>query len=439
MDIAYYLSELLEQLGEVNVPGLGSFTRIKVDGYYNNDEGRFYPPASRLEFSQQYIDDDVLTQYIGVKKRISLASSKYFTEKYITGLKQEVMSREIPFAELGSLYFENGRIQFRAAQSLPDPEFYGYPAIDLNKKGNEPVHEYQEPEIVADEEPVTPETAVEGELPAPVLTYEPFTAHDHLHDGPVDAQGAEQEYVYEPAASDETETPVVDAYIPTSYESEYKEPAIGENDYSTPPPVATIPQTEEEDDFIFHSAAYREPAAEEENSYEETEDEPRRGYKWLWITLIVLVVAGGAVYGWFYYQQQQVQPVKKVKAAPAAAPKDTTDSTHTAKDTAAAANRAKVAPVQNTAAQTIDSTKRRYEVIGVAEPSLKAANKDVNNYHNNGINAHILSHKDAPGPLYKVSLGTYSTLKQAMAGRDSLLKTKKVRKDINIRPINPRK
>ncbi len=145
MDIAYYLSELLEQLGEVSVPGLGSFTRVRVDGYYNSDEGRFYPPTSKLEFTQQYVEDDVLTQYIGVKKRISLASSKYFTEKYISGLKQEVISREIPFAELGSLYFANGRIQFRAAQSVPDPEFYGYPTISLDKKSAEPAYHYEEP------------------------------------------------------------------------------------------------------------------------------------------------------------------------------------------------------------------------------------------------------------------------------------------------------
>lgn len=432
MDIAYYLSELLEQLGEVNVPGLGSFTRVKVDGYYNSDEGRFYPPTSKLEFTQQYVDDDVLTQYIGVKKRISLASSKYFTEKYISGLKQEVVSREIPFAELGSLFFANGRIQFRASQSVPDPEFYGYPTISLNKKGAEPVYAYEEPvaEPVATPEP----EPVEEELPAHV--YEPFTEDDHLH---------EQVNTNEPEVKNEpVEEELLTYEHTTPYEPEQSEPAVEEHDaYFAPQPEVTAPQAEEEDDFIFHSAAYVEPATEEEGYEEvEEEEEQRRSYLWLWITLIVLALAGGGFYGWYYYQQQQhTQPVKKIKATPAAAPKDTTDSASTTpptvKDTAAAANGGKVTPAQNAPPSTIDSTKKRYEIIAAETKTQKEADRIVKNYRSIGIQAHVVT--DAPGKRKKVSLGTYDSPTGVNAAMNDLLKTGKVNKGIWPLPINPKK
>lgn len=433
MDIAYYLSELLEQLGEVNVPGLGSFTRVKVDGYYNSDEGRFYPPTSKLEFTQQYADDDVLTQYIGVKKRISLASSKYFTEKYISGLKQEVISREIPFAELGSLYFANGRIQFRAAQSVPDPEFYGYPTISLNKKSAAPVYHYEEP--VAEPVIVPEPEPIEEELPAHV--YEPFTEDDHLHE-PVITNG--QEVKEEPVEEEQ----ISYEHITTQYEPEQEKTAVEEhNAYFTPQPEVTIPKAEEEDDFIFHSAADIEPEAEEEK-YEEPieEEEQRRSYLWLWITLIVLAVAGGGIYGWYYYQQQQhAQPVKKTKAAPAVTKKDTIDSASTtpptAKDTTVAVGAAKNTPVQNAPPSTIDSTKKRYEIIAASANTQKEADKIVKNYQSIGIHAHVVT--DAPGKRKKVSLGTYDSPTGVNAAMNDLLKTGKVNKDIWSLPINPKK
>lgn len=428
MDIAYYLSELLEQLGEVSVPGLGSFTRVRLDGYYNNDEGRFYPPASRLEFTQQDVDDDVLTQYIGVKKRISLASSKYFTEKYITGLKQEVVSREIPFAELGSLYFADGRIRFRGAQTLPDPEFYGYPTISLHKKNTAPVYSYEEP-VTAPEA----EQSEEGHI-IPVL--EPFTEEDHLHE-PNLGYNAE---VKEGQGEEEEEQASYEHIV--LYDPEKAKTVVEEqNDNFTPQPEIITPREEEENDFFFRKSIYREPVVEEEVVVEEEEVEPRRSYLWLWITLIVLAVAGGGIYGWYYYQQQQAAPVKKVKAAPAAAPKDTTDSTSTtlptAKDTAAAANSGKIIPVQNAPASTIDSTKRRYEIIAASANTQKEADKIIKNYRSIGIHAHVVT--DAPGKLKKVSLGTYNSPTGVTAAMNDLLKTGKVNKEIWSLPINPKK
>lgn len=135
MDIANYLSELLSLHGEINVPGLGYFVHERVSGYYNDAEGKFYPPGFKIQFDPQIIEgDDTLTKYIAESKKISLASSKYFTEKYITGLKNEVALQDVPFADLGWFYMDKGRIAFRAAEKHGDnTSFFGYQPIVIRK------------------------------------------------------------------------------------------------------------------------------------------------------------------------------------------------------------------------------------------------------------------------------------------------------------------
>jgi translation initiation factor RLI1 len=115
MDVAYYLSELLGQLGEVNVPGLGYFVQIRIEGYYNADDSTFYPQKNKVQFDPQIIDDDddTLAQYIADKKNISLASSRYFTSKYISNLKQEAILKDVPLADLGFLYIEGPNVTFK--------------------------------------------------------------------------------------------------------------------------------------------------------------------------------------------------------------------------------------------------------------------------------------------------------------------------------------
>ena len=132
MDIAYYLSELLVEQDKVNVPGLGSFTQRKIDGYYNEQEAKFYPPGSEIIFDQHFTDDDTFAAYVGQQKKISLASSKYFIDKYISKMKTEAMTRDIPFGDLGSIHYEESGLSFVKAGTLTDdPAHYGYPQIRM--------------------------------------------------------------------------------------------------------------------------------------------------------------------------------------------------------------------------------------------------------------------------------------------------------------------
>ncbi|WP_183557079.1 SPOR domain-containing protein [Mucilaginibacter sp. SP1R1] len=202
MDIANYLSELLDQHGKVSLPGLGYFTQVRVNGYYNDAERQFYPPAYQIKFSPQLLDDDVLVQYIAEKKKISLASSKYFTEKYITSLKQEVALNQVTFANLGWFYMDHDQIAFKPQEKRNDaPDFYGFEPVAIKK-----LHQEQEPEaplpppVVVTEHPVavteqpivvTESTVVVTEQPAvieqPVAVIAP-PQDDLVYDEPEDTK-----------------------------------------------------------------------------------------------------------------------------------------------------------------------------------------------------------------------------------------------------------
>jgi cell division protein FtsN len=107
----------------------------------------------------------------------------------------------------------------------------------------------------------------------------------------------------------------------------------------------------------------------------------------------------------------------------------------TVKDTAVA-NGSKVIPVKNALASTIDSTKRRYEVIGAGAATLAEANKVIENFKGLGIDGHIVS--GLRSKKIKISLGTYATRAEADSAIKELKKTKKV-KDAWPLTINPKK
>ncbi|RYD87379.1 MAG: hypothetical protein EOP54_28875, partial [Sphingobacteriales bacterium] len=148
MDVGYYISELLGQHGYVNVPGLGYFAHTRVNGFYHDSERKFYPPGYSVQYDPQYLDDDeVLAQYMAEKKKISVASAKYFTEKFVAGLKQQAALGEAALADLGWFSFYNTHLTFKSnTVTSTDPEFFGLPAISLPRKGQEAAPAYYAPE-----------------------------------------------------------------------------------------------------------------------------------------------------------------------------------------------------------------------------------------------------------------------------------------------------
>jgi len=148
MNIADYLSELLAQHDEVSVPGLGYFVRARVNAYYNEKEAKFYPPYHQVKFVAQQRDDDTFALYIAEKKNISLASSKYFSEKFVSKLKEDAMRGKYLFSDLGLFYTDQDQLVFKPNEKIPaDPAFYGYPPIDVSKSGQPPFIEPAKPVI----------------------------------------------------------------------------------------------------------------------------------------------------------------------------------------------------------------------------------------------------------------------------------------------------
>jgi hypothetical protein len=137
MNLADYLSELLGQQDEVSVPGLGYFMRTRVNAFYNEAESRFYPPYHQVTFSSMAKADDTFAQYVADKKNISLASSKYFVEKFIAKLKEDAATGKYLFADLGSFQGAGEHLIFKPSERIAiDPAFYGYTPIEISKVGS---------------------------------------------------------------------------------------------------------------------------------------------------------------------------------------------------------------------------------------------------------------------------------------------------------------
>lgn len=152
MNLADYLSELLSQQDEVSVPGLGYFVRTRVNAFYNESEGRFYPPYHQVKFVAQPREDDTFAQYVADKKNISLASSKYFVEKFITKLREDASRGKYLFADLGSFQMDLDQLVFKPNERIPaDPAFYGYPPVDIYRPVQPSPAEVTKPALAADQ------------------------------------------------------------------------------------------------------------------------------------------------------------------------------------------------------------------------------------------------------------------------------------------------
>ena len=141
MDLAIYISELLGVKGQVNVPGLGRFSQNRINGYYNGHENKFYPPHHEVIFDPNATEENDLVTYIANKKNISVASSKYFVDKYVGGLKQQVSQQKVDIGGIGHLYYEYSTLTFKpdTASKENDPAFYGFAPVKVYKTEDKPV------------------------------------------------------------------------------------------------------------------------------------------------------------------------------------------------------------------------------------------------------------------------------------------------------------
>ncbi|MFD0792577.1 SPOR domain-containing protein [Mucilaginibacter litoreus] len=142
MDVGKHISELLVLNTEVSVPGLGYFAHTRINGHYNQTEGTLYPPAYIVQFDPQLIEDEVLAEYVAEKKNISLASAKYFTEKYINNIKLLAQTQEAALADIGWFSAAGNKLYFKPNTAYnTHPGLFGYSPVQIQKIGATPLQD----------------------------------------------------------------------------------------------------------------------------------------------------------------------------------------------------------------------------------------------------------------------------------------------------------
>lgn len=381
MDLGVYIVELLGLQGGVSVPGIGHFAQVRINGYYNEQENKFYPPAHEVSFEPQSKDDEELAKYISNKKNISLASSKYFIDKYVISIKQQVASGKADIAGIGYLYTDGSVLAFKAGDntSTNDPSFYGFSPV---------THQPVEKSTIADDVPPVKEEAPAEEIPVK------------------DEAPAE-------------ETPFTEE-IPAKSEEPVEEEVKAEEIQQTIMPADPVQETQEEE--------------VQEYAYDEPQEKDNRN---VWIgLLLVAIIALLALLGLYKYKpawfDRQEKPQSFVPTGADTAKTVNGDTTKKADSTATAAT-----PANITAVDTFATV--HYEILGGAFKTLSQANTVMKNYQKLGLQPRIITHTKKNS--YIITLGTYFKREQGQKAIDSIANNTKLRKgsDILLQTYNPKK
>ncbi|HEY4197194.1 MAG TPA: hypothetical protein VGM63_16745 [Mucilaginibacter sp.] len=387
MDLAVYICELLGMQGEVSVPGIGYFAQVRINGYYNQVESKLYPPTHEITFEPHSRDDDQLAKYIANKKNISMASAKYFIDKYVAGLKQQLTLKKVEIAGLGTIYNNGSVTEFKAdnAAKTNDPSFYGFPPVNLNQPEEKSEIKYTPP--VKEEEPIQ-EEAPKEEIPV-------------WHETPA-----------------EEITPVEDV---------------------KPAEDVVVTPVEE---TIIKSDPVEETYVEEEQEYTYDEPEERGNRNNVWVALLLIVIIGLlALLGlykykpkWFEHAPSKDSTQSFVAVSPDTVKKaaDTTAKAASKPDSAGTvATPSSNAPVDTAAVL-------HYEILGGAFKTLPQADGVIKKYQSLGLHPRLLKH--ASGNFYKITLGTYFTKDEAQKAEDSITNSTKINKNnIYLQPYLPKK
>ncbi len=189
MDIADYIIELLQQHEVAVVPGLGSFHTSRVEGYYSKDEQLFYPPSLQAQFTKEEQEGTDLVNLIAERRQISLASARYFIEKFVSSLKEQVVAESVKLGNMGVFTTRRGELIFEA-NSLNESyeQYYGLAPVKLKRasafrqdaqENDAPKRSpfFETPRVVEKQAHVMPEEPAEllppVELPPPPVAAEP--------------------------------------------------------------------------------------------------------------------------------------------------------------------------------------------------------------------------------------------------------------------------
>lgn len=138
MDIAVFISELLDHQNDLVIPGLGSFYRGRVEGYYNKDQQQFFPPGMQLQFNAELKQDDgKLAGLIAEYSNISAGSANALIEKFVTSVLLQVNVGSVAIGDKGVLSMRRNQLVFISKKfDNNNPLFYGLSPVKLKRNNS---------------------------------------------------------------------------------------------------------------------------------------------------------------------------------------------------------------------------------------------------------------------------------------------------------------
>lgn len=161
MEIGLYIADLLGEQDEVSVPGLGTFTKIRIPGTYDRVNNSFRPPSYQFSFKNSISGFYPLREYICYKEGLSTSSAEDLIKKNAADILEQInLGENAEIKHLGVLSRNNDILRFKALQELEDSGiFYGLkPLPDIVTPASAGITEEEKEEI---REITEPEDSVE--------------------------------------------------------------------------------------------------------------------------------------------------------------------------------------------------------------------------------------------------------------------------------------
>lgn len=135
MEISFNLTDIIEKNGRVTLPGIGSFYKKRVEGFFDDARKTFFPPKETIEFSVSTQEKDLsdTISYFSNANHISETSAHTILKQYADNLKNNLTSQgKASIKDLGVLKQEGTTIVLEGKKDLQSGLLsFGLPPISI--------------------------------------------------------------------------------------------------------------------------------------------------------------------------------------------------------------------------------------------------------------------------------------------------------------------
>lgn len=119
MELGQYIADLLRGQDEVSVTGLGTFTKIRVAGFFDQNSNVFYPPFYKISFKEGENEDKSLIEYIANKENLNQTSAQEEIKSFASYILNSLQSENsIEIKDLGQFHNKDGILSFEPIDYL---------------------------------------------------------------------------------------------------------------------------------------------------------------------------------------------------------------------------------------------------------------------------------------------------------------------------------